>query len=266
MITLPHLSAISLIGPDAEDFLHNQLSADVKGLASHETTFACYCEPKGRVLALLLVARSDHGFNIVLSSSLAKTVADRMKVYVMRSKVDIAFLSDTGVTGFQQREQCDISTVTKPVIPLPGGKRWLSLTKSDSTPDINQGMLERWQYSELQQGICWLGDLTSGQFLPQMLGFDTLGAVNFKKGCYPGQEIVARTHYLGKVKRHPRTIEMSKVPHLQPMDKIHLQTNAMTDEAVLVGSAGNEELGYCLFVVTRLEPEVKIEQIEFKNT
>lgn len=262
MITLPHLTAFRVSGDDAPDFLHNQLSADVKGLAMLESTWACYCEPKGRVLALLLVTRFDDGFKVIMSSTLAQAVADRMKIYVMRSRVDISVLSKTSVSGLQGDQSPGMATESIPTMQLPHSERRLALMEPASAPDIHQGLLDSWQSWELRHGICWLSDLTSGQFLPQMLGFDKLGAVNFKKGCYPGQEIVARTHYLGKVKRHPRILELSKISQVNPMDKIHLQSCSTTHEAVLVESAGNEEIGYCLFVVSRLDPDSTIEKIE----
>lgn len=269
MITLPHLSAIHLDGPDAVEFLHNQLSADVSALADSETTWACYCEPKGRVLALMLVARIDSGFYIIMSRSLAQTVADRLKIYVMRSRVEITLLEDKTVTGQltgkQGDEAIEASNKFTHVIPVPGGGRWLAVADTDSAPTVNEGLLASWHYSELQDGICWLNDKSSGHFLPQMLGHDTLGAVNFKKGCYPGQEIVARTHYLGKIKRHPRVLNVGKVPALELMKKIHLQANGMSDEAVLVDSAGNDQLGYCLLVVSRIAPDLVVDQIGFEN-
>lgn len=265
MTALPHLSAIRISGSDAAEFLHNQLSADVKGLSSGESTWACYCEPKGRVLALLLVVSFEGGFYVILSSALAQVVADRMKIYVMRSKVEIAVLSKMCVIGFEEDEGNEGVARFIHAIPIPHSSRSLALAETNSTAEIDRNMLGAWQYSELQQGICWLDKLTSGQFLPQMLGFDKLGAVNFKKGCYPGQEIVARTHYLGKIKRHPRLLEMRTDAYVETMGKIRLQANEMTDEAVVVDSKGNDQLGYCVLVVSRVDPESKVERIEFVN-
>ena len=85
MPALGYLSAIRFSDADAGDFLQNQLSADVLALAIGESTFACYCEPKGRVLALMLVCRLEDAFLVILSGELAQSVADRMKIYVMRS-------------------------------------------------------------------------------------------------------------------------------------------------------------------------------------
>lgn len=265
MTALPHLSAIHISGSDAGEFLHNQLSADVKGLAREESTWACYCEPKGRVLALLLVVRFDDCYYVILSSSLAQVVADRMKIYVMRSEVEIAVLSDMSVTGIEDVDSKEGHVPSIHAIPIPRSRRCLALVKTDTTAKIDRDLLSSWQYAELQQGIFWLDKLTSGQFLPQMLGFDKLGAVNFKKGCYPGQEIVARTHYLGKIKRHPRLLEMRTDAHVETMGKVRLQSNGMTDDAVVVDSKGNDRLGYCVLVVSRLDPESKVERIEFVN-
>lgn len=265
MIALPYLSAICISGPDAGEFLHNQLSADVKGLAIGESTWACYCEPKGRVLALLLVASFDEGYYVILSSSLAQKVADRLKIFVMRSRVEIRTLSEVSVAGLEETEMAGAATKQIHAVGVPGSKRCFALAGPGAPMDNDAGLRGSWQYSELQRGICWLGELTSGQFLPQMLGFDKLGAVNFKKGCYPGQEIVARTHYLGKVKRHPRFLEISAGTPLEPMDKIHLQANGVSDEAVVVESLGDERLGHGVFVVSRLDPDAEVDRVELRS-
>ena len=87
MITLDYLAPIHFSGADAGNFLHNQLSADVLALGDGESVFACYCEPKGRVLALMLVCRIDEGYRVIMSRALATAVIKRLRMYVMRSEV-----------------------------------------------------------------------------------------------------------------------------------------------------------------------------------
>ena len=119
--------------------------------------------------------------------------------------------------------------------------------------------------SELRKGISWMCPETSGQFLPQMLGFDSLGAVNFRKGCYPGQEIVARTHYLGKVKRHPRLLCTSAVICPDPMDKLDIFSGETGYEAVIVDCGHLADGGNCLLTVTRMAPDLGVDRIEYRG-
>ena len=265
MITLPYLSAICFSGTDAGDFLHNQVSADVLALSTGESVFACYCEPKGRVLALMLINRVENDYYVILSDSLADSIANRLKMYVMRSKVSVEVLTEQAVAGLFEGgsfDQGDSSTI---FIPLPESGQQIAIMSRATSLELDIERSGAWKLSELQRGVCWLGPETSGQFLPQMLGFDQLGAVNYRKGCYPGQEIVARTHYLGKVKRHPRLLncKLTGCPH--PMDKIKLIDDDQAYDAIVVDCQPAKDGGTSLMVVTRLEPEQTVGQIEYQG-
>lgn len=265
MIALDYLTAICFSGTDAGDFLHNQLSSDVLALSDGESVFACYCEPKGRVLALMLVWRVDEEYYVIMSSALAATVSARLKMYVMRSKVNIEVLDETTIAGLREHDAAEPSVVLNISIPLAGSTESLAILNHATATDSNAALSDAWKASELEQGICWLCPETSAQFLPQMLGFDQLGAVNFRKGCYPGQEIVARTHYLGKVKRHPRTLHTAAGSCPGPLEKIQILSGDQSYAAIVVdcGCDGNDRI--CLFVVTRMDPELIAEQIEYQG-
>jgi folate-binding protein YgfZ len=265
MITLPYLSAIQFSGADAGNFLHNQLSADVLGLEKGDSVFACYCEPKGRVLALFLVYRTDNDYCVIMSRSLSAGVTQRLKMYVMRSKVDIEILDDSIVSGFDVNEKPELSLKSPDTIPIPDSNKWLVVTSRDLSPAANSSPQDGWKLADLKRGICWLNPESSGQFLPQMLGFDKLGAVNFRKGCYPGQEIVARTHYLGKVKRHPRLLCTSSNVSPETLDKIQILGDDQTHKAVIVDYGQTEKDGTCLFVITRMDPELVADKIEYES-
>lgn len=265
MVLLPYLSALRFSGSDAGDFLHNQLSADINALSSGESTFACYCEPKGRVLALVLVARKDSDYYMLMSTSLTGPVASRLKIYVMRSKVDIEALEGCSVFGLQAGDVSAPSTDCIASVMLPGSDDSYLIVDGDTTGEVNSSIQDAWKLAELERGITWLCGETSGQFLPQMLGYEKLGAVNFRKGCYPGQEIVARTHYLGKVKRHPRLLCTNAMICPDPLDKIEISGDGNPMEAVITDCARREEGGSCLFVVTRMNPEQNADKIEYKG-
>lgn len=265
MIALPYLSAIRFSGVDAGDFLHNQLSTDVLALSDGESAFACYCEPKGRVLALMLVSRDRDDYYAVMSTPLVSLVVERLRVYVMRAQVTIEALDTCLVIGLHEAGQPSRELSILTAFKVPGSNDQMLLTIEDATPNPEPALLDAWKMAELQRGITWLCPETSGQFLPQMLDYDKLGAVNFKKGCYPGQEIVARTHYLGKVKRHPRLLCTTAMVCPNPLDKILISSGDRMDEAVITDCAQREDGGSCLFVVTRMGPDLVVEQIEYQG-
>jgi folate-binding protein YgfZ len=265
MVLLPSLTAIRFSGADAGDFLHNQLSSDVLALSPDESTFACYCEPKGRVLALMLVSRHHDDYLVILADSLAATIAKRLQMYVIRAKVDIEVLDGFSVVGIH----ADIGIEAQPgklaVLAIPNSSNSFLLTSDIDAVDSSKTRQEEWKLAELRAGAVWLKPETSGQFLPQMLGFDQLGAVNYRKGCYPGQEIVARIHYLGKVKRHPRLVCTSATICPAPLDVIQLLSQGQSHKAVVTDYAQTEDAGACLFVVTRMDPELVAERIEYQG-
>ena len=263
MVLLPYLAVIRFDGPDAADFLHNQLSADVSGLSNGESTFACYCEPKGRVLGLMLVYRTGENYYAVVSEPLAQALTKRLKMYVLRSRVGIETLEESRVSGLKKGEAPELASADILTIPFPAGDRWFAVTTGMTTPDFDAGLADAWKAAELEAGICWLSTGSSGQFLPQMLGFDELGAVNFRKGCYPGQEIVARTHYLGKVKRHPRILKTAMPGCPKVLGKVHITgVDQQTHEAVVADCVGGVNSGKVIFAVTRMDPELKAVAVE----
>jgi folate-binding protein YgfZ len=263
MLKLTHLSAILFSGTDAGSFLHRQLSADVLGLANGESTFACYCEPKGRVLALMLVQKVNEDYYVIMSGTLATAVIGRLTIYRMRSKVVIEVLHGYTISGLQADDTPELALKEAHAIQIPGSRQWLVVASRDITTSTTAVLQEEWRISELSLGITWLNPETSGEFLPQMLGFEALGAVNYRKGCYPGQEIVARTHYLGKVKRHPRLLNCKLVNCPKPMDKIKILDDDKGYDAVVADCVIGADGNVYLLVVTRMDPGLTARQIEY---
>ena len=265
MLKLTHLSAILFSGADAGSFLHSQLSADVLGLANGDSTFACYCEPKGRVLALLLVQKINEDYYVIMSSTLATAVTQRLAIYRMRSKVVIEVLDGYTISGTRVDKAEEPALSNAHAVRIPGSMHSLIVAPRDITADTTVALQEEWRVSELSQGITWLNPETSGEFLPQMLGFEALGAVNYRKGCYPGQEIVARTHYLGKVKRHPRLLICKMMNCPKPMDKIKIFDDDQDHDAIVVDCGIGSDGNICLLTVTRMDPAMAARQIEYQD-
>ncbi len=220
---LSHLGLIRASGEDAENFLHNQLTNDVIGLHAAHAQLAGYCSPKGRLLATLLTWKDDAGILLALPRELLPATMKRLQMFVLRAKVR---LEDAG-------DQIALVGIALPAgsAALPAGTPWQRSTIDGGTlirmPDahgLQRGLwagpvasatafwtghaasvpaapAALWRWTEILAGLPQVVNATREQFVPQMINFELVGGVNFRKGCYPGQEIVARSQYLGKLKR-----------------------------------------------------------------
>ncbi len=231
---LPYLAAVSVRGEDAGSFLQAQLTADLEPLEPGRSCLAAYCEPRGNVLAVLRVEKRENGYLLLMAKSLREGVIKRLGMYVLRARVEFEALDDAVVARV---------TGEAPEYDLAGA--------SDGP---GSGNSEDWRAGELRRGLSWLGADTAGQFLPQMLGLDRLGAVSFKKGCFPGQEIIARLRYLGKLKRFPLLLRTDSGLKVAPGEEVTLVGDSGEDKAAVVDTAvdGDSRL---VFVVTRLDSE-----------
>jgi folate-binding protein YgfZ len=214
------LGVLAFRGSDAAKFLQGQLSANVEKLSAGTSTLAGLHNPQGRVIALLALARiSAEELLAVLPRELVSGVAQRLRKFVLRSKVTIDEAADTYcVVGSD-----DIS----PRADMPGvawGSRRLLLAPRDRPGKVDGTdpmALARWQLTDIAEGLPQIYAATSEAFVAQMLNLDLLGAIAFDKGCYTGQEVIARAHYRGRVKRRmQRWLNASGTP-LKPADTAH---------------------------------------------
>lgn len=219
LVPLHFLRSLLLTGPDARGFLQGQLSSDLSEVSPARGQLSAWHDAKGRVLAFLRVLpRSDDGFALVMQADLVETVERRMRMFVLRAKVAIengppvyglAHAPDgTGfVAGLAPGEgplaaACDASTS---VLRMPGSVGWLVVSTDPARVTATDAAAEaRWSLAETAAGLPEVFPATQGEFVAQMLNLDRIGAVSFTKGCYPGQEIIARAHHLGRVKRRAR--------------------------------------------------------------
>jgi len=226
---------LAVTGADARDFLHAQLTNDIKNLPGDRASLAGWCSAKGRLLATFLVIPAPDGFLLQLSRDLAAPVAKRLSMFVLRSKVKIADESaEWAQYGIWDGDAAasdvlwDEGHVTVRIDShrvLKAGKG-LSLQETRSEGD--------WALDEIRAGRPLITAATQDQFVPQMVNLETLGGVNFQKGCYPGQEIVARAQYRGQVKRR-----MVKLPAPAGAD---LKPGQEFNGGVVVDAAGGELL------------------------
>jgi hypothetical protein len=222
---LPGLGVLRLDGGDAVAFLQGQVTADLGLLAPGTSTLAGWCSPQGRVIALLRLGIAEGGVIAVLPRELCAAVADRMRRFVMRSRVSIADLTgDLGCAGLD----CHDPGALDALPPPEAGATLLRLTGSRALLIGNPGALARqaaglpvaaagdWEARSIALGEPEVVAATSEAWVPQMINLDLLGAVSFTKGCYPGQEIVARTHHLGRIKRRMFRFRVAGTPVPEP--------------------------------------------------
>lgn len=216
-------SLLKVTGEEAEPFLQGQLSSDVRELDGTKAQYSSYSTAKGRMLANFLMWRYEGAFFLVVSANIAEAIAKRLKMFVLRAKVNISIEHDytlLGVNGapvqaFTESLPSGLNPLDMVVvqdngflIKLPGAGYLAALTRGvidASLVDAMSGVTlvsgDVWRLRDIDAGIVWIEADTQELFVPQMANMDLIGAVSFKKGCYPGQEVVARTQYLGKVKR-----------------------------------------------------------------
>lgn len=213
---LEHLAAVRLTGADAASFLHGQVTSDIEGLAEHGFVAAAYCNPKGRALALLRVIRTGpEEFLLVTSRDLVEPVVKRLRMYVLRAKAVFEPL-DWALFGLPDDGTASAFFDTLPergeALPTAGGivvntgagaNRYVHIAPSGEAPGdvVSDADASAWLGLQAVDGIAEIFADTSETFLPQAINLDLVGAVNYRKGCYPGQEIVARLHYLGRLKQ-----------------------------------------------------------------
>ena len=273
---LPQLQVVDISGADAVEFLHSQLTQDVRGLNPEQAAFAGYCTAKGRLLATLALWRvptaagagaeqgggaaapasgaaggaagaatsarspapagadtSGDTIRAIVRADLAAALIKRLQMFVLRAKVKLAPapLQVAGVWldasrpdaaeaadalaqaagGPLPREawgRAELPTGTWIALPATAGLHWWWVA-SDAQREaasslralLQPAATDTWREAELAAGLPWVGAATQDLFIPQTLNLDLIGAVSFTKGCYPGQEVVARSHYRGKVKR-----------------------------------------------------------------
>jgi folate-binding protein YgfZ len=253
---LGHLATLRFSGRDAGRFLHNQLSADILALQEGHSSFACLCQPKGRVIALLLVWHRGDAFEVICPAVQQEALAQWLQRFVFRDDVRIEEGSEDVTGAFVQGADAAHEAAPGPAShtrPVPGF--WYGTGAADSSAAADA---EAFRAVELEHGICWLDAATSEQFLPQMLGAGSIGALNFRKGCYPGQEIVARTYYLGKLKQRPLVLTFSGNTAPTVMDKLELAeapgsatSSSEAMEAIVVARALHRDGNWRALAVAR---------------
>jgi folate-binding protein YgfZ len=230
-LPLPQFALLEVAGTDARAFLHAQLTSDVKALTATHAQFSAWCTAQGRMLAnfILYVHPAPEGetLRLLLKAERLPEIRQRLQKYVLRARVTLAARDDLAHLGLCSARAAALLEAAGFALPpedamlgmrardentlirLPDGRYLLTAPQAS----LNEGMVKRlaaqlpvadapyWQWRDICAALPWIDNATAEAFVPQMLDFEKVG-VSFRKGCYPGQEVIARAQYLGEVKRH----------------------------------------------------------------
>ncbi|MBI5436083.1 MAG: folate-binding protein YgfZ [Nitrosomonadales bacterium] len=242
---LGQFGILKVSGEDAQSFLQNLLSSDVREVSEQRAQGSSLNSPKGRMQATFLIWRSGADYFLHLPRSLCAAIQKKLSMYVLRAKVKISDVSDeiiclglsgAGATDLVQecfgsipQDMLAVEQHENASILRAGAQRFQINTTPQHAPILWQKFSAAarpagsacWDWLNIRAGIPDILPATQEQFVPQMANLDLIGGVSFKKGCYPGQEIVARMQYLGKLKQrmYLAHIEGETVP--QPGDKLY---------------------------------------------
>jgi len=274
---LDQYAVVAVSGRDAVAFLNRQLTCDVNAISSATTGFGAWCTPKGRIITLFYVLKRPTGLCLVTSAELVDFTLNRMRMYVMRDDVKFSLtqeqiqglILDPELENFDNGEYSlpvpeknyqtvhanNISIIRWPAsngcgprVMLIGNRNALDITLPTQCAFQTR---TKWQLEDIRSGIPEVTQATREAFIPQMLNLERLGGVSFAKGCYPGQEIVARTQHLGRIKRRMYIGSVDSVSQ-QPFPGDQLLTKQGERVGRIVSSTKNADHGCAMLVVVPL--------------
>ncbi|MBY0239338.1 MAG: folate-binding protein [Burkholderiaceae bacterium] len=276
---------IAVTGDDAASFLHSQLTNDVEHLGADDVRLAGYCTPKGRLQATFTMWRnaSDNSVMLQLAREIQPALQKRLSMFVMRAKAKLLDATDApenavalglggGLAEAVLHTWFDVlptQAYTKVTHPLGtvlrlgdafGAPRYLWLTSQETANSVaplladrlNVGDNDAWRLAAIHAGVPQVTAATQEQFVPQMINLELLGGVNFKKGCYPGQEIVARSQYLGKLKRRTALARIADAG-ITAGTEVFAVADPSQPCGMVVNAAANGEGGVDALVEMKLE-------------
>ena len=256
-------ACLRVSGDDAATFLHGQLTADVMSLPAGHWVWAGYCTAQGRLLATLRLGRVADGFRLWVPAALAETLVTRLRRFVLRARVRIEAPAEGDVCvqvwGLGQGsvlEGLDHIPAEGTVTAGPAGTAFgadgaLTLfTAAGSIPAAVEAVADRGWAADVAAGSPWILPETAEAFVPQMVALERIGGVSFHKGCYPGQEIVARSQYLGEVRRRPYRARLQPGPAPDPGAPV-LDEKGEAAGTVLLGAEGAEPAALLVLDIRR---------------
>ena len=266
VVPLTHLGLIEATGDEAKAFLHSQFTSDINHLADGQAQHAGWCSAKGRMQASFVVWRHGERYLLALAADLQDATQKRLQMFVLRAKVKLAAQTDStvmlGLSGPQATEALADAGLPCPTDAMSAAEtngcavirldasRFMIVAPESAMAALWQKLsvkarpagLPAWRWLDIQSAFPLVTLATKEEFVPQMADFEKIGGVSFHKGCYPGQEIVARTQYLGKVKRH--LFRLSSAQALKAGDVLHSPDNPDQSCGMVMTAAPSPAGGY----------------------
>jgi hypothetical protein len=249
---LSHLGVIRIAGEDAAKFIHGQLTQDFSLLGQDTARLSAFCSAKGRMQASFIGFKRPNGDILLIGSAdLVPATAKRLSMFVMRAKAKVtdatAEFSIWGLAGDAiktiasgaysawAKADFDDATVVN-LYPAFGVSRQLWVASIGNTPPVGAALEPAlWAWGEVRSGVATLSAPLVEAFVPQMLNYESIGGVSFKKGCYPGQEVVARSQFRGTLKRRAYIVHCDSA--MQPGQSVFAPDDAEQPVATVVQAA-----------------------------
>jgi len=274
---LSDFGLIRFKGEESQQFLQGQLSCDVASLEVGDAQYGSYNTPKGRILASFLLWRDEHGYILQLPHLLRETIQKRLAMHILRSKVETTDASAQfrllGIAGagveagikplFRQIPSMPLTMTNAHGVNLLrlDAHRFQLIAAPERVPELRNLLGKaatavgeaRWDWTNIRAGIPYITPATQDQFVPQMVNLDLIGGVSFTKGCYPGQEIVARMHYLGRLKQRMYLANIAGKEAPQPGDKLYSRGLADQATGMIVNASPSPDGGYDVLAVIQIE-------------
>src|SRR3990167_3865520 len=253
---LSHFGIIQVRGPDASSFLQGQFTCDVNKTQEQQATLGAQCDHKGRMLVNFWLWKRRQDFYCFIPRTLIVLTLAHLKKYAVFSKVSLEVCNEMAITYYgkmplSSQPKITVLTTLFPhyylIIAPPEhlSTIWQELHAQGATPVGRSA----WQAFNVQQGLVFITPATQALFTPAMINLPLLGGVSFTKGCYVGQEIIARTHHLGKLKRHLHRASVACDSPPQPGESL---TNEAADAiGVIAEVAPATPSGYDLLAVVQ---------------
>jgi len=272
---LPHLSVLRAAGPDAVTFLQGQFTNDTRLLHDGSTQLSACNTSHGRVIAIARLRQTDDAVYALVPADLAAKLITHLRKFVLRAKVDLVHAHDLQVGAIVTANadsgavlaRIDEGALTMSPVPLSGATEvvtfqyapgreivaappaaWRAISGLSLTRPSPRAAND-WQLADIRDGLPQLSPATSEQFVSQMLNLDLIKGVSFTKGCYTGQEIVARTQHLGRIKRRTLRFKLAAGPAPAPMENLY-HDGVKLGEVLMTADVG---IGAELLAVTSLD-------------
>lgn len=280
---LSDFTILAVSGEDRHDFLHGQFINDLNLINNPSAQLSAWCNPKGQVISNFIIINTGISYLLIFKKELKDTIQKRLSMFVLRSDVKIEDITDSSpLVGLANINDLSVLTEKMPtkageiiategliIVSHPDNSgRYLitgtldALIKKLSKLKIKLCDDSAWNILDIQSGLPWISKATQEQFLPQMLNMDALKGLSYQKGCYPGQEVVARLHYRGEVKKRVQIIKSSHELYIG--EDVTSSENKVGTIINSVNKSNSEYFGLAIINLDALNDSLKVKNNEIE--